>query len=48
MCLCNTINRGLSIASNNFSNENNNNFLLKGDGHHKNGVVKFMAVYKIN
>jgi len=38
----------ISLACNNFNHDNNNNFLLEGDGHHKNGVVKFMVVHKIN
>ena len=38
----------ISLECNNFNHENNNNFLLEGDGHHKNDIVKIVIVHKIN
>ena len=38
----------ISLACNNFNHDNNNIFLLEGDGHHKNEVVNSVVVYKIN
>ena len=38
----------ISLACDNFNHANNNIFLLEGDGHHKDGVVKILVVHKIN
>ena len=37
-----------SVACKNFNHDNNTNFLFEWDGHHKNGIVKFVVVHKIN
>ena len=38
----------ISLECNNFNHDNNKNFLLEGDGHHTNDIVKIMVVHKIN
>jgi len=44
--ICHWLSRNKS-CSNNFNHDNNNNFLLEGDGHHKNDIVKFVAKHKL-
>ena len=38
----------ISLEYNNFNHDNNNNFLLEGDGHYKDRVVKIVVVQKSN
>ena len=44
--ICHWLSR-ISLACNNINHDNNNNFLLEGDGQHKDGVVKIAVVHKI-
>ena len=37
----------ISLECNNVNHDNNKKFLLEGDGHHMNDIVKIVVVHKI-